>query len=62
MALRQKAKSIARRPRILARVEARGWSRRKREVRARGSEKRGKRKSKWDEEGIRRVRAKLGKR
>ena len=39
------AKSIARRPRILARVEARGWSRRKREVRARGREKIGKRKS-----------------
>ena len=62
MALKQNAKSIARRPRILARVEARSWSRRKREVRARGSKKRGKRKSDWDEEGIRRVRAKLGRR
>ena len=60
--MRQNAKSIARRPRILARVEARVWSRRKREVKTRGREKRGKRKSEWDEEGIRRVRAKLGKR
>ena len=60
--MRQNAKSSARRPRILARVEAGGWGRRKREVRARGSKRRCKRKSEWDKEGIRRVIAKLGRR
>ena len=62
MVLRQKASSIARRPMILVRVEASGWRRPPKEMRARGIKRRGTREGKWKEKGIRRVRAKLGKR
>ena len=62
MVLRQKASSIARRPMILVRVGASGWRLPTKEVRARGIKRRGTREGKWKEKGIRRVRAKLGRR